>query len=180
MHKLFVKGIELYDEENGVFIYTKDTVLCLEHSLISLSRWESKWHKPFLDKAEKTREEIRDYVRCMTITQNVDENVYLAITDENYLELDAYMNDPMTATWFNDKHNPKSNQRTVTAELIYYWMIQLGIPPEYEKWHLNRLLTLIRVCNNENAPKKKMKNKDILTQNAQLNAARRKAHHTRG
>lgn len=181
MLELVVKGKELYDENTGEFISTKDSVLRLEHSLISLAKWESKWHKPFLGKEEKTVEEMCDYVRCMTIMQNrVDPNVYLSLDREEFAKLDEYMNDTMTATWFNDKNNPRSRQKVITAELIYYWMITLQIPFECEKWHLNRLLNLIRVCNNENTPKKKMKNKDVMKQNAELNAARKRMMGTKG
>ena len=181
MLKILVKGRELYDERTEEFISSKDTVLQLEHSLLSLSRWESKWHKPFLnDKEEKTDEEMIDYIRCMTITQNVDPAVYYSLTAENVAEIRDYMEDKMTATWFSDKNNPKSRQRQVTAELIYYWMISLDIPCECQKWHLNRLLTLIRVCNIENGPKKKMKPNEILKQNAALNAKRKAAMHSKG
>lgn len=174
MLKIVVKGTELYDERSNEFIVTKDTVLCLEHSLISLSKWESKWHKPFLGKQEKTSEEMIDYIRCMTLTQSYDPNVLRSLSASNYAEIKAYMEDPMSATWFNEKNNPKSQQKTVTAELIYYWMITSQIPFECEKWHLNRLLTLIRVCNIENSPKKKMRKNDVLRQNSRLNAERRR------
>lgn len=180
MLELFIKGVDLYDERNAEFVSTKDTTLRLEHSLISLTKWESKWHKPFLGNEQRTEEEIRDYVRCMTITQNVDPKVYLGLAQEHYKKIEEYMSDPMTATWFNDKNNPRSKQKVVTAELIYYWMISLQIPFECERWHLNRLLTLIRVCNNENTPKKRMRTGDVFKQNAQLNEARRKMMHSRG
>lgn len=180
MLELFIKGVDLYDEKNSEFVSTKDTTLRLEHSLISLSKWESKWHKPFLGKETQTEEEIRDYIRCMTITQNVDPMVYLGLTQEHCKKVEEYMNDTMTATWFNDKNNPRSKQKAVTAELIYYWMISLQIPFECERWHLNRLLTLIRVCNNENTPKKKMRKNDVFKQNAQLNAARRQMMNSKG
>ena len=180
MLKIQVKGRELFDEGTLTFISAKDTVLQLEHSLISLSKWESKWHKPFLNNPQPTEEEMRDYIRCMTITQNVDPDVYYCLSDENLLAVKKYMEDPMTATWFNDKQNPKSRQKAITAELIYYWMISLGIPLEWEKRHLNRLLTLIRVCNNENAPKKKMSRKDVYKQNAALNEARKQKWGTTG
>lgn len=180
MLDLYIKGVDLYDERNGEFVSTKDMTLRLEHSLISLSKWESKWHKPFLGKEEKTEEEIRDYIRCMTITQNVDPIIYLGLTPEHFKKIEEYMSDTMTATWFNDKNNPKSKQKAVTAELIYYWMISLQIPFECERWHLNRLLTLIRVCNIENTPKKKMRKGDVFKQNAQLNEARRKMLNSKG
>lgn len=180
MLDLYIKGVDLYDERNGEFVSTKDATLRLEHSLISLSKWESKWHKPFLGKEEKTEEEIRDYIRCMTITQNVDPIIYLGLTAEHFKKIEEYMSDTMTATWFNDKNNPKSKQKAVTAELIYYWMISLQIPFECERWHLNRLLTLIRVCNIENTPKKKMRKGEVFKQNAQLNEARRKMLNSKG
>lgn len=181
MLRITVEGKEMYDERTNEFLSTKDVTFQLEHSLISLSKWESKWHKPFLNNANKTEEEMLDYIRCMTITQNVDPSVYYGLSNKNMLDIKNYMDDPMTATWFSDKHNPKSRQKAVTAELIYYWMIQLGIPIEWgEKLHLNRLLTLIRVCNIENAPKKKMKKGDVFKQNASLNAARRQMMGTMG
>ena len=130
---------------------------------------------------EKTEEEFLDYVRCMTIVQNVDENVYLCLSRNDILKIKAYMNDSMTATWFNDRENtPKFKQRAITTELIYYWMITLGIPEQFEKWHINRLLTLVRVCNIENSPKKKMKKNDIYRQNSSLNQARKKLYNSRG
>lgn len=180
MLKIHVAGTYLFNENTEEFITVKDTDLVLEHSLISIAKWESKWHKPFLDDKDKNEEEIKDYIRCMTISQNVDPVVYAALTPKNIFDIKAYMNDKMTATWFSDKDNPKSRQKTVTAELIYYWMISLGIPFKCETWHLNRLLTLIRVCNIENAPKKKMKKGDIYKQNAMLNNARKQMMNSSG
>ena len=176
MLPIVVKGRELFDERTETFIETKDTTLHLEHSLMSLAKWESKWHKPFLDeKTEKTNEEMKDYIRCMTITQNVDPMVYESLTQKNIKEIRDDIDDPMTATWFNDKKPTQGRKKPVTAELIYYWMITLEIPFECEKWHLNRLLTLIRVCNIEGSPKSKMSKTDIMKQNAMLNAQRKKA-----
>jgi len=180
MLKITVKGRELFDERTNEFVNAKDAVLSLEHSLISLAKWESKWHKPFLGNAEKTEEEILDYIRCMTLNTNVDPGVYRLLDESNILAIKDYMSDSMSATWFSEKNNPKSKQKAVTAELIYYWMIALQIPVEFEKWHLNRLLTLIRVCNIENAPKKKMKRKDVFRQNAALNEQRRKLMNSTG
>lgn len=182
MLQIVVPGLELYDEEKNEFIPAqKDQVLQLEHSLVSLSKWESKWHKAFLAKREKTSEEVLDYIRCMTITRNVDPSVYDRLTSENIAQIDKYLGDPMTATYFaEDKTKPKASREVVTSELIYYWMIAQGIPIECEKWHLARLLTLIRVCNVKNAPPKKMSRKSILSQNAALNAARRKRYNTKG
>lgn len=179
MLKIVVREGERFDERTCEISYAKETVLPLEHSLISLSKWESKWHKSFLDDA-KTEEEMRDYVRCMTMVQNVDPDVYRHLTVENMKEVRTYLDDPMTATTFNDKGKSRAKQKRTTAELIYYWMITLQIPVEFEKWHLNRLLTLIRVCNLENAPKKKMKKGDVFRQNAMLNEQRKRMLNTRG
>lgn len=173
---------ELFDDDKGEFITSKAQTLCLEHSLVSISKWESKWHKPFLnDKEQKTHKETIDYIRCMTITQNVDPNCYYFLTNKNILDVKAYIDDSMTATWFSEKKT-SSSKRIITSEVIYYWMVALQIPFECKKWHLNRLLTLIKVCNEENKPQnKKHKNKrDFLASRAALNAARKKQLGTRG
>lgn len=182
MLQIVVPGVELYDEENNLFITAKkDQTLQLEHSLVSLSKWESRWHKAFFSKREKTSEEVLDYIRCMTITKNVDPTVYERLTIENVAQIKNYIEDSMTATYFaEDKTKPKASREVVTSELIYYWMIAQGIPIECEKWHLSRLLTLIRVCNVKNTPPKKMSRTSILSQNAALNAARRKQYNTKG
>lgn len=180
MLKITIPAGEQWDEINQVFINTKEQTLQLEHSLVSLSKWESKWCKAFLTKNEKTDEETIDYVKCMTITQNVDPNVYNCLTKENVEQIKKYIEAPMTATYFSEEHSGKSSREQVTSELIYYWMIALNIPMECQKWHLNRLLTLIRVCNIKNQPPKKMSKRAIMSRNAALNAARRKQLNTRG
>lgn len=180
MLQIIVPGMELWDEAKSEFVYQKEQKLQLEHSLISLSKWESKWKKAFLGKDEKTIEETLDYIRCMTITPNVDPNVYSRLTNENIAQINGYICDPMTATTFRKDLNQKFNRETVTSELIYYWMISNNIPPEYQKWHLNRLLTLIRVCNIKNNPPRKRSKGEIMRQNAALNAARRAKLGTKG
>lgn len=182
MLRLTIPAQEFWDEENEVFIYTKEQVLTLEHSLVSLSKWESKWGKPFITKGMKTTEETIDYIKCMTITQNVNPIVYEQITDEHIEKVNKYVDAPMTATWFSDDDEPKgkSNSEQVTSELIYYWMIAFGIPSEYQKWHLNRLLTLIKVCNAKSKPQKKKSFKEIVNRNRMLNEARKKKYNTTG
>ena len=181
MLEITIPATELWDEINEEFITTKEQTLRLEHSLVSLSKWESKWCKPFLSKTNKTDEEMLDYVRCMTLTQNVPDEVYRCLTDDNIRKIYEYIDAPMTATWFNDdKTKGTSRGEQTTSELIYYWMIALNIPFECQKWHLNRLLTLIRVCNIKNQPPKKMSKRDIMSRNAALNAARRNKLHTKG
>lgn len=183
MLQIVVPKKEFFIEETEEFVTIPDTTLQLEHSLISLSKWESKWCKPFLSNKNRTNEELMDYIRCMTVTQKVDPYVYFAMTAENLKEINDYINAPMTATWFSTRDGSQVGRRSseaVTSELIYYWMIFFGIPVEFERWHLNRLLTLIRVCEVKNSPGKKMSKKDIYSQNKALNEARRKAHHSMG
>ena len=180
MLQITIPAGEQWDEINQVFINTKEQTLQLEHSLVSLSKWESKWCKAFLTKNEKTDEETIDYIKCMTITQNIDPNVYNCLTKENIEQIKKYIEAPMTATYFSEEYSGKSSREQVTSELIYYWMIALNIPMECQKWHLNRLLTLIRVCNIKNQPPKKMSKRAIMSRNAALNAARRKQLNTRG
>lgn len=180
MLHITIPAVEQWDEVKQEFVYTKDQTLSLEHSLVSLSKWESKWCKAFLTKQEKTFEETLDYIKFMTITQNVDPKVYNYLTNENIDEVNRYIEAPMTATYFSEDKTSKISREQVTAELIYYWMISLNIPFECQKWHLNRLLTLIKVCNIKNTPPKKRSRKDIMSSNAALNAARKKQLNTRG
>lgn len=174
-----VPEAEYFDDLKEEFIYVKETTLCLEHSLVSLAKWESKWNKPFLSNTNKTDEEIVDYIRCMTITQNVNPLVYLGLTRSNYSQINEYIDAPMTATWFSKKQKQSRQREIITAEIIYYWMISLNIPFECQKWHLNRLLTLVRVCNEKNNPQK-MSMKEQMAQQRELNAARKKQMNTKG
>ena len=178
MLKIAIPETEYWDSVNERFINLKSQVLSMEHSLISISKWESKWHKPFNSDTPKTYEESLDYLRCMTLTPNVNPLIYRAIPDEAIKRIDAYIHDPMTATTVKDYGNRKSRE-VVTSELVYYWMITLGIPMECQKWHFNRLLTLIRVCEAKNNPKK-MGRREALDQQRALNKARRAKYHTKG
>ena len=171
---------EGWDEEKNEFVAPTSKVIELEHSLISLSKWESKWEKPFLGKEPKTLEETIDYVRCMTLSPRVDPNVYNHLTPENIRQINKYIEAPMTATWFTENKSKSRSNEQITSELIYYWMIALSVPFECQKWHLNRLLTLIRVCNIKSQPPKKMNRREILSRNAALNAARRKQFNSKG
>lgn len=180
MLQITIPAVELWDERKQEFVTTKEQTLQLEHSLVSISKWESKWCKPFLSKQEKTFEETLDYIKCMTITQNVDPEVYNYLTNKNIEEINNYINAPMTATYFSDDKIAKTSREQITAELIYYWMIALNIPFECQKWHLNRLLTLIKVCNIKNQPPKKRNRKEIMSRNTALNAARKKQLNTKG
>ncbi|WP_407450008.1 hypothetical protein [Fibrobacter sp.] len=173
-------GAEMWDAAKEEFVQPETKLLQLEHSLVSLSVWESKWCKPFLTKDKKTPEEFLDYVKCMTLTPNVDPGLYDKLTPENVNEINKYIEAPMTATTIS-KHGPGGNSgEIVTSEVIYYWMVTLGIPSKYETWHLNRLMTLIQVCNIKNQPTKRMSQRDIASRYAALNAARRQRLNSRG
>lgn len=180
MLQITVPATERFNEETNEFISTKEQTLQLEHSLISLSKWESKWCKSFIDSKDKTTEETLDYVRCMTLTPNVKPEIYQNLSAQNIAAVNAYIDAPMTATVFGDNKKSGGPKEIITAELIYYWMIANNIPFECEKWHLNRLITLIRVCNIKNTPPKKMSKRDIMSRNAALNAARRQQMNSRG
>lgn len=173
-------GPEIWDEEKNEFIQPKVQTLQLEHSLVSISKWESKWCRPFLSNKAMTFEETVDYVKCMTLTQNVNPEVYNHLTSEHIDQVRDYISAPMTATTITEDKQNKSKGEVVTAELIYYWMIALQIPFDCRKWHLNQLLTLIKVCNIKNQPPKKRSKRDIMSRNTALNAARRKQMNTRG
>ena len=174
---------ELWDEKNNRFVTVPsapEQILQLEHSLVSLQSWESTWCKPFLTKADKTAEEILDYIRCMTITPNIDPDIYTRLTSANLTQINEYINAPMTATTISENNNGKKNREIVTAELIYFWMISLNIPFECKDWHLNQLLMLIRVCNAKNEPPKKRSKQDIMNQYEAINRANREKFKSRG
>lgn len=180
MYKLIVEDKEIYDEATGQFVYPKRHTFRLEHSLISISKWESKWHKPFLKDELKTPEEELDYVRCMAIDQEPDDYTLHSLTRKQVKDIFLYVNDSMTATWFNERNKRPPSRKIITSELIYYWMTELNIPFSCEKWHLNRLLTLIKICDIEKSPKKKMSKRDQMAERKSLNAARRQKYHTKG
>lgn len=184
MLKITIPAMEMFDEKTNEFITRKEQTLTLEHSLVSLSKWESHWRKAFYKKEDKTQEETIDYIKCMTITQNVDDDVYLGLTRANIDAVNKYIEDPMTATTVSESGGGRGRVggQIITSELVYYWMFSLGIPKECEKWHLNRLITLIRVFNAHNDGSSSGKKSAYQTARdyAALNAARRKQHKTRG
>lgn len=179
MLTITVPSRDLWDSGKEEFIPVKGRTLQLEHSLISLSKWESRWCKPFLVEGEKTEEETIDYIRCMTVTPAVDPNIYLCLTSQNYQDIQAYIKAPMTATTF-PKEPGSTSREIATSELIYYWMLVHSIPFECQKWHINRLLTLIRVCNIKKQPARKMSMNEIIARNSALNAERKVKLNTTG
>lgn len=178
---------EVIDEETGrIYRAKKDWTLTLEHSLISVQKWEAKWHMAFLNRGTSTFEQTIDYVRCMTLTPNVPDEIYYCIPQSELKRVLEYVDDPMSATKVNDDSSTqksfgkKIGKDVITAEVIYYWMISLNIPTEYRKWHLNQLLTLIRVINAKNQPKKKRRMKDVLEEYRSINEANKARFNTKG
>ena len=180
MLQIYVPAQEYYDESNEMFINIPAVTLNMEHSLVAISKWEAKWGKAFLGKQEKTKEEIIDYIRCMTLNENVNPMTYSALTNRDLSKVKEYLEARMSASYLPEK-TPGEKGDTVTSELIYYWMVALQIPFECQYWHLNRLLTLVQICNMKNNPDKhKMSRSELLSRNRALNAARRAKYHSRG
>lgn len=170
---------EAFDQEKNEFITTSSAKLDLEHSLVSLSKWESHWEKPFLSKEKMSSEETLWYIKAMTLTPEVSPEVYDKLSKENIDAINDYIVAKMTATWFSDD-KPSTQRETITAEVIYYLMIAQGIPFECQDWHLNRLLTLIEVCVRKNAPKKKMSRRDVGAMQRAINEKRKAELKTSG
>lgn len=183
MLRITIPSDEYWDERKQEFVYVEGGSILLEHSLAAISKWEAKWKKPFLSREQKTRAEQIDYVRCMTTNKDaVSSEIYNALTASDLNKVARYIDDSMTATTFSERGGGRkgSHGEIITSELIYYWMVALQIPFECQYWHLNRLLTLVRICNIKNQPAKKQSTKATLSQNAALNAARRKKLGTTG
>ena len=178
MLRITIPGLEYYDEEKNEFLYYGQQTVDLEHSLVSISKWEAKWCKPFLSSGEKSAAEVIDYICCMTIN-DVSEDVYTRLTEDNLKSINDYIGAPMTATTFPNERK-SGGREVITSEIIYYWMVSYNIPFECQHWHLNRLLTLIKVCNVKNNPPKKMSKQEVLARNRALNEARKRELNTRG
>ena len=179
MLELIIPAYELFNEETQEFINEPERILKLEHSLVSISKWEAKWNKPFLSNKKKTFDEVVDYIKCMTINQGIPDSAYLCLTEEQYAEINRYIVAPMTATTIQEEQGEKSRE-IITSEIIYYYMIACNIPMECQHWHLNRLMTLIKVCNIKNQPSKKRSMREVMQSNTALNAARKKKLNTKG
>lgn len=171
---------EFFDESASRFVKMEGGEFEIEHSLSAIAKWEAKYGTPFFSSMDKSLDESLDYIRCMTVTPNVDPNLYNRIDDSVMKQINEYIGAKQTATTIKKIGFQKKSPEIITAEVIYYWMISIGIPSEYDMWHLNRLFTLIEVFNAKNAPQKKMKQKDILAQNRALNESRKAKYKTRG
>lgn len=184
MLKIHIPAGEVWNSQEEIFETCKGYDLVLEHSLISISKWESKWHKAYLGPQEKTKEEIFDYIRCMIVTPGIPDNITKFITESNLREITDYMRNPMTATVFNsfEDNKPQAPSKdTMTSEYIYFLLSSYRIPfRDVEKWHLNRLLTLIRICSIKNEPPKKSNPKHLAKSRSSLNAARRARSGSKG
>ena|SRR5215204_5450118 len=180
MLTITVGGTESYDEKTVEFVMVGGTALQLEHSLVSLSKWESKYEKPFLGKDQKTGEQVFNYVKCMIVDEETPEELLNSLTDDNFKQINAYLDAKMTATWFAPATAAPRSSEVITSELIYYWMIQFQIPWEAQYWHLNRLFTLIQVCNAKAAKPSKMSKAEIHRRNRELNEQRKKQLGTTG
>lgn len=172
MLSIIVPGVEMFNDKTQEFTTQGDVILELEHSLVSLSKWESEFEKPFLGKTEKTAEEVIAYIKAMTLNE-VPEETFSKLSEGNLNAINGYIEAKMTATWFHEAPGAPPARDVITAELIYYWMITFQIPWECERWHLNRLFTLIRVCNVKQAKPKKMSRSEVAARNRELNAQRR-------
>lgn len=180
MLRIVIPLSEVYDERKNEFATAEGLTVDLEHSLFSLSKWESKWEIPFLRDEKMTSEQLLDYIRMMCLGEIPADKDLIRLTDKEFGLINEYINSKQTATWFNERDEPKGRKEVVTAEIIYYWMVSLGIPFECQYWHLGRLLTLIKVCSYKNAPKKKMGRSEILSQQRDLNQLRRQQMGTTG
>jgi len=180
MLTIVVPGVEMFDEGSQEFVSVDDVTLELEHSLISLSKWESKHEKPFLSTIDKTLEEIMDYIEAMILNPIYPENIVRVLSSDNLQAINDYIESKQSATTFGSIPERRGSGETITSELIYYWMVAFQIPFECERWHLNRLFALVRVCNVKNAPAKKMSSSEIAARNRELNAQRRAKLNTKG
>lgn len=180
MLKLTIPEREFWDDEKDEFKIFGERTLELEHSLVSVSKWESTWEVPFLDAKEKTDSQTLDYIRCMISSEDFDPAILLGLSQENIDQVNKYIDRKMTATWFSDQKTKGRSKEIITSELIYYWMISLNIPFECQYWHLNRLLTLVKVCSQKNAPAKKMSKSELVARNRALNEQRKAQLKTSG
>lgn len=180
MLKIIVLGEEFYDEVTESFNTVGDLVLELEHSLVSLSKWESEFQKPFLSPGKKTTQEVYDYIKTMILSEEYPSNILDRFSAENFQQINDYIESKQSATTFGEMPPNSGRSEVITSELIYYWMVTFNIPFECEVWHLNRLFALIRICNVKNSKPKKMSRNQLAQRNRELNAQRKEQLGTTG
>jgi hypothetical protein len=174
MLTITVLGEEHWDQENEKFVYPDSFKLELEHSLVSLSKWESKWEVPFLGEKPKTTEMVLDYIECMILTPDPPADWISKLSKENIEEITAYFDSKQSATWFNDHHPEPKTGETITSELVYYWLDICDIDWQAQYWHLNRLLTLVKIHTVKQAKPKPMSRSEMLRRRRALNKQRLK------
>lgn len=180
MFTVVIPEREFFDETGSRFVKMEGGSFEIEHSLAAVAKWEARHGTPFFSMTDKTADESVDYIRCMTVTPDVNPDLYNRIDNELMAKINDYIATKQTATTIKMRAGLKKKSEIITAEVVYYWMITLGIPSEYDQWHMNRLFTLIEVFNDKSGPQKKMKQKDILAQNRALNEARKTKYKTKG
>jgi hypothetical protein len=173
MLTIIIEKQEFFDERTNEFYSVPETTLELEHSLVSLSKWESEYQRPFLSSDTKTNDEVFGYIKHMVLNKKVEPSVLLGLSQKNLQIINDYIESPQSATTFGAMPDRRGRGETITSELIYYWLVAFNIPFECETWHLNRLFSLIRICNIKNSPQKKMSKSEIAARNRDLNAARK-------
>ena len=180
MLTIYVGATEHFDEKTREFSYVGGTPIQLEYSLAILSKWESKFNKPFLGPQKKTREETISFIQEMIITPEISPDIINEFTLQNFKDVNAYMESKQTATWFSDTPEPKTSREVITAELIYYWLVTFNIPWEAQHWHLNKLFTLIKVFNAKSEKPKKMTPGQAAARRRELNEQRKQQYKTAG
>jgi len=180
MLKLIIPQEESFDEATNRFVVTKATILEFEHSLASLSKWESTFERPFLSNDKKSSEEVIAYVEMMLLTPDVSVETLESLTQVHYDKINQYISSKQTATTINEVRKGGRGGEVITAEIIYYWMVSMGIPFECQYWHLNRLLMLIKVINRKNEPSRKLGRNEAARKQRELNEQRRAQFNTRG
>lgn len=173
MLRIIIEGDELFDESTNEFSRVGDIVIDLEHSLVSLSKWESMYQKPFLSSEKRSTEEIFGYLKAMMLDADIDSNLVRRFSQKTIDQIQEYIDSSQSATTFGNMPARNGPGEVITSELIYYWIVSYNIPFEVERWHLNRLFSLIRICNLKNSKPKRMSRNEIAQRNRELNAQRR-------
>lgn len=153
--------------------------LQFEHSLRSLSKWESKNKIAFLAGREKTPAQMVDYYRCMLLSPEDPDLVYL-LDPSQMEELTNYINENQTASSVPNEGPTQYNPETTTSELVYFWMTALKINWEAQDWHFSRLMMLVQITSYKQQPPKKRNPREVLSDMRRENERRKKLFNTSG